>query len=441
MAFIKSALAFSLLTFNLIFSPVFNGCDYDPLVSEMLAEAKPSRWIDWMKALSGAEPIYTQDGEEKILTRSSLVLFEPDRSPSAFTYLLDELVLLGFKEGEDFQVHTYDFPYQDRYPERNWKNIILTFPGYDPEFEHERVLFVAHMDSTSEQELLFAPGADDNASGTAGLLEAAAVFRQYRFRRTINLVWFSGEEKFRIGSKSFVEDYADWIPDIVGVVNMDMIAYDGDKDRCFEVHAGTLPGSQEIGNCIGSVIDAYDLDLTFDFIDDSTAYRLSDHLPFWQQDVPAVMLFENFFYQPEETCGQPGRNFTYHTARDTMTYINQSYGFSVLQAGIGTVAHLAQPIEPCFSDNLQVTAELNGHKLRLNWTLLADEGAQYQIWAKEQDHWQLLGETNGTEWVIPLNPDKEPVPYLVTAINPSGCQSKPAEVFPTDYFSFDKLPK
>jgi hypothetical protein len=102
---------------------------------------------------------------------------------------------------------------------------------------------------------------------------------------------------------------------------------------------------------------------------------------------------------------------------------------------------LAQPIEPCFSDNLQVTAELNGHKLRLNWTLLADEGAQYQIWAKEQDHWQLLGETNGTEWVIPLNPDKEPVPYLVTAINPSGCQSKPAVLLPTDYFSFDKLPK
>jgi Zn-dependent M28 family amino/carboxypeptidase len=43
----------------------------------------------------------------------------------------------------------------------------LTFPGHDPQFEDEKILFVAHMDSTSGQELLLAPGADDNASGTS----------------------------------------------------------------------------------------------------------------------------------------------------------------------------------------------------------------------------------------------------------------------------------
>jgi leucyl aminopeptidase len=440
MAYLKSFVIFSIISFNLIFSSFVGNCDYDPLVSEILNEANPSRWINWIKALSGAEPIQTQNGEEKILTRSSLVLFEPDRSPSAFDYLKDELTSMGFEEGKEIQIHTYNFPFDDRYPERNWKNIILTFPGHDPQFENERILFIAHMDSTSEQELLLAPGADDNASGTAGLLEAASIFRHYQFRRTIHLVWFSGEEKFRIGSKSFVQDYADWIPDIVGVVNMDMIAYDGDKDRCFEVHAGTLPGSQEIGNCVGSVIDAYDLDLTYDFIDDSTAYRLSDHFPFWQQDVPAIMLFENFFYQPDETCGQPGRNFTYHTSRDTITYINESFGFSVLQAAVGTVAHLAQPMGACFSEDLDIEVELNGDVLNLTWPTF-DNIEHYQVWAEDNSRWRLLGETKGTDWTISINPQNDPISYSVVGISSSGCQSQPVIILPIDYLLFDQLPE
>jgi len=440
MTFLNLILAFSIISLNLFPLPVGSNCDYDPLVDQMLTESKPHRWLDWMRALSGADPIYTHKGEERILTRSSLVLFEPDRSPSAFDYLKDELVNLGFEEGEDFHIHTYDFPYQDRHPERNWKNIILTFKGDDPQLKNEKVLFVAHMDSQSEQELLLAPGADDNASGTAGLLEAAAIFRHYRFKRTIHLVWFSGEEKFRIGSKSFIKDYANWIPDIVGVVNMDMFAYDGDNDRCFEVHAGTLPGSQEIGRCIGSVIDAYDLDLTFDFIDDSTAYRLSDHFPFWQQDIPAVMVNENFSFQPEETCGQPGKNFTYHTIRDTMPYINESTGFSILQASIGTVAHMAVPIEACFPDNLIVETELNNQTLRLTWLPFA-ENLQYQIYVKKNTHWQLLGETPGTDWLISINSNYKPSTYQIIGISPSGCQTQPTLILPIDYWLFEHMPE
>jgi len=78
MVYIKSLMTWSIISFNLIFSSFVGDCDYDPLVSEILNEANPSRWINWIKALSGAEPIQTQNGEGKILTRSSLVLFEPD---------------------------------------------------------------------------------------------------------------------------------------------------------------------------------------------------------------------------------------------------------------------------------------------------------------------------------------------------------------------------
>ncbi|MBG0786843.1 MAG: M20/M25/M40 family metallo-hydrolase [Anaerolineaceae bacterium] len=320
-------------------------CGYDPLVATLLAQASQARWAQWIAELSGAAPIQTEDGEAVITSRSSHILFEPSYQPSAFDYLINELEKMGMVENTDFVIHTYDFPYSEKHQERNWKNLILTFPGEDPSLKDERVLMVAHLDSMSEQETKLAPGADDNATGAAGLLEAAYLLRNAHFARTINLIWFSGEEQSRRGSEYFVEDYADWLPDIQAVINLDMFGFDWDNDRCFEVHAGVLPGSQDIGACLADSIDAYGLDLRFDQIDDSSAYSYSDHNAFWLNGIPAVMVIENFSYQPDGVCGLTDRNYQYHRSTDIMTYINQGTGFSILQASLATLAEIAGPME------------------------------------------------------------------------------------------------
>ena len=398
-------------------------CGFDPLVADLLAETRTERWIHWIAALSGEQPVQTDLGEGRILSRSSYVLFEPDRIPSAFNYLQEELAAMGYVKGVDFEVHTYDFPYAESHAERNWKNLILTLHGSDPEREEERVLLVAHLDSTSDQERSQAPGADDNGSGSAGLMEAASVLRHYNFDRTIHLVWFSGEEQSRRGSEYFVEDYADWLPDIVGVVNMDMFAFDWDEDRCFEVHAGTLPGSQQIGSCIESVIEAYDLNLTFDFIDDERAYKLSDHYVFWLNEIPAVMVFENGFYQEGETCGTADRNYSYHTTADTLTYINEDTGFSILQASIATAAHMAQPVGQCFSESVQVDGYSDLERIYLSWETI-ENAEKYQVWVGEGEHKQFLGETHGSEWIYPLLGNGPAGTYQVVALSSERCQSK-----------------
>lgn len=432
-----SILALSLFLFQTLYSPVNLDCDYDPFVSEMLSESKQYRWMGWIRALSGADPIQTENGEEIIQTRSSLVLFEPDFSPSAFDYLVTELEKLGFVKGKDFYIHTYNYPYGERYPQRNWKNIILTFPGQDPRLKEERVLLVAHFDSTSDQECTLAPGADDNASGTAGLLEAAAILRHYQFSRTIHLIWFSGEEKSRVGSNYFVKDYADWLPDIIGVVNLDMFAFDGDNDRCFEIHAGTLPGAHDIGSCLGTVIDQYNLDLTYDFINDDTAYHFSDHYYFWKNNVPAVILLGNSFYQEGKACGKSDRNYNYHTIYDTVAYINEGTGFSIVKAGIGTIAHLAQPLSLCFTAKPEVEVQLNNHYLKFIWLPVKDVEI-YQLWAEIDGQSQKIGETSATEWFIPKKGAIQPRSYQIVGISPSGCQTKPALILPTDYLPLDR---
>lgn len=398
-------------------------CDYDPVVADLLTETRQDRWIDWIASLSGEQPVQTNKGEGRIRSRSSYVLFEPDRIPSAFNYLQEELAAMGYVKGKDFDVHTYDFPYAERHAERNWKNLILTLPGSDPDRQDERVLLVAHLDSTSDQERSQAPGADDNGSGSAGLMEAAEVLRHYNFGRTIHLIWFSGEEQSRRGSEYFIEDYADWLPEIVGVVNLDMFAFDWDNDRCFEVHAGTMPGSQQIGSCIQSVIEDYDLNLTFDFIDDESAYKLSDHYPFWLNDVPAVMVFENGFYQERETCGNADRNYSYHTTADTLTYINPDTGFSILQASIAAAAHMAEPLGICFSEPVQVHVYSDMERIYLKWDP-KENAESYQVWVGEGEHKKFLGETTGTQWIYPLLGKNPAGTYQVVALSSQRCQSE-----------------
>ena len=376
--------------------------------------------MNWIAELSGANAVPGEDGETFITTRSSQVMFEKSSELSAFAYLKNELENLGFIARRDFTVHTYAYPYGNRYPDRNWKNLILTIPGSDPNLQEEKVLLVAHLDSISNQEKTLAPGADDNGTGAAGLLEAAAILSQYRFDRTIHLIWFSGEEHSRLGSTFFVNDYADWLPNIKAVINLDMFGFDWDNDRCFEVHAGTLPGSQEISACLSSVIESYDLDLTFDYLDNDQAYMLSDHYPFWQQGVPAVMLIENFAYHPNGVCGVTDRNYHYHQTTDTLTYINADTGFSILQTGIGALAHLAGLQEPCFQTAPRMQVIREGQRVVVMWHKLNAE--VYQIWQEQDGRWIKLGKTRNTYWVIPSEKEQS-LRFKVIAFSKDGCQS------------------
>ena len=414
-------LALTVILLGTIWTPAScETCGYNPLVDDLLSRGEQDRWVNWIAELSGARPILTSDGEAFIQTRSNDVLFDSRLGPSAFDYLQNELVNLGFVAGRDFMVHTYAYPYGDRYPEHNWKNLILTFPGADPVLKNERVLLVAHLDSTSDQEETLAPGADDNGTGSAGLLEAAVLLSQFQFDRTIHLIWFSGEEYSRLGSTYFVKDYADWLPDIKAVINLDMFGFDWDEDRCFEIHAGTLPGSQEIGACLSAVIDAYDLDLTFDYLNDESAYTLSDHYPFWQAGVPAVMVIENYSFQPDGVCGVTDRNYQYHQTSDILAYINADTGFAILQAGIAAVAQLAGPQDACFTKSPWVRVYDEGNNLHITWQKL--DAQHYQVWQEQAGRWVKVGKTIGTHWVVPAV-EGQSFRFKVIAFSEAGCQS------------------
>ena len=104
-----------------------------------------------------------------------------------------------------------------------WRNVVGTIRGKkNPE---QVVIICAHMDSKSEKRLIYAAGADDNASGCAAVLEISRLLSGHDFDKTIRFVIFSREEDGQDGSKAYVKDLVKRNEKIVAAINLDMIAY------------------------------------------------------------------------------------------------------------------------------------------------------------------------------------------------------------------------
>ena len=162
------------------------------------------------------------------------------------------------------------------------------------------------------------PGGDDNASGTAGVLEAARILSQHEFESTIRFIGFNAEEDRGLGSEDYVNNQV--IPEkenVIGMVNMDMILRPGwDEDSHAVIDADLLTdpnhaGSVTWANAYRRAAADYVPSLTVD----ATVFngQNSDHAAFVAADYPAFWISENeflcFF-----GCFSP--NAYYHSSED-----------------------------------------------------------------------------------------------------------------------------
>ena len=109
------------------------------------------------------------------------------------------------------------------------QNIIAEIKAETPKFKDEYILIGAHYDHLGVRNGKIYNGADDNASGSAVLLQLARLFKANKDKldRNIILVWFDAEEIGLIGSKHFVKDsaYANKIGKIKLMINLDMVGW------------------------------------------------------------------------------------------------------------------------------------------------------------------------------------------------------------------------
>lgn len=171
----------------------------------------------------------------------------------------------------------------------------------------------AHFDSVDN------PGADDNASGVALMLETARVLSDYDSDYTVRFVAFNLEER-GIGSFEYVDEHLD--DDIVGMISWDMVAYDmGTYSVSIE---STRAASEPWQIALADAVETYGGGLT-PVVGTGGG---SDHIPFEWAGIPACLLIESatysnpYFHAPEDSV-------------DTPCYIDYAYAAQITRAAVG----------------------------------------------------------------------------------------------------------
>ena len=139
--------------------------------------------------------------------------------------ILDTLAGQLEEAGAAVRFHDYDFQAE------GWRNLTATIPSDASLTATEPHLVVgAHVDSTSEPAAPLAPGADDNASGVATVLEAATRLATCALPTRIDFVFFTNEEIGTVGSGFYAEDANDADEDILAMIAVDMVAFGPDGE-------------------------------------------------------------------------------------------------------------------------------------------------------------------------------------------------------------------
>jgi len=190
-------------------------------------------------------------------------------------------------------------------------------------------LVVAHLDSVNgdaDDPALPAPGADDNASGSAGVIEIANVFHDEPIAQDLRLILFGGEEQGLYGSMQYLAQMppADR-KRINAVVNMDMIAVVNKKHCPMTV---LLEGADPVSrNMIEGLAAAAHNYTNLEVRSSMNPYN-SDHVPFIGVNVPAVLTIEGF----DKT------NKDVHNGNDTLDRINHDLMHEILRMNTAFVA-------------------------------------------------------------------------------------------------------
>ncbi len=226
---------------------------------------------------------------------------------------------------------------------RSYRNIIGRL---GPARSGPLILLGAHFDSVEGS-----PGADDNASGAAVLLEAARILSTSRLRSQVLFCAFNLEELNMIGSAHFARKLKAARADIRAMVSLEMVGFTASKPGGQQYPAGLRWFYPERGDFIGVVGNWRSSPLLRHFsrsmrqvrglpVETLTVLgngflvpqvRLSDHSPFWDLGYPALLVTDTAFF----------RNPHYHGPTDTAETLDLDFMARVCQGVVHAVSNLA----------------------------------------------------------------------------------------------------
>ena len=290
------------------------------------------------------------------------------RFDSRFIYDVQDWLVnryLGF--GAD-TVMLHDFKVdKPGYPQETADNILAVQWGTKTPDEY--VICGAHYDSWNDDgadpDTIRSPGADDNATGVAGILETARILSRYTFDRTIIYANWCAEEIGLVGSAAYAHDMAEQLMDIVGYFNLDMTGY-LEEGTDIHVHLMFTTRDSLIGRYVFNFSHVYFPEMPIQ--QNWLAWGDSDYSSFNRNGYAAVHPFEDvhasspFIHTRQDILGLSVNN------------LDQTKRFTELNLGL--VATLAGPNHDGIDETENVNVALFPNPAQDVVTILSDDGLQ-----------------------------------------------------------------
>lgn len=211
---------------------------------------------------------------------------------------------------------------------KNVANVVARIEGV--KYPDQQIIVGAHFDSytfdSSVDPGAVAPGADDNASGTAAVLECARILSGYAFDRTLIFVGFNAEEIGLFGSTYYATTARTRGDDIRAMINLDMVAYEA--DAVLDAAASANGSSYDLAELMATKAAKY---TSVAMSAGAGGSGRSDHTPFWEQGYKAV-------FQSE---GRSDSNPHIHTEGDTVDAFNPRFFAEMTMILVATAFDLA----------------------------------------------------------------------------------------------------
>ena len=299
-----------------------------------------------------------------------------DVAPTRYSYAQGcvDASLMVFNLFDGLGLSPYYHDYNASYP----PNVVGTLTGLvRPD---EVVIVIGHLDSTnnSGDPMVSAPGADDNASGSAMVTALAEAMSCYEFEETVKFLTVTGEEQGLYGSSGYAADAAAANEDIQAVLNGDMISWEG-YDNPEDLDVNTNSASAWLGNLMELQSTTYNTGVPVRAYPCSSM-TYSDHAPFWDEGWSAICgITDN-----NNWCDGDGTFYPYyHSSNDTIA--NCGPGAPAFLGGnmrtyLATAADIAVPIAAKTSTPTSLTAQGSGdNSITLSWAT-SGTGLEHEVY-------------------------------------------------------------
>ena len=332
---------------------------------EIVAEVSAGSYSNWLGSL------YASDGNSRGFTHRDSPRVPLLQHDLARDFMVTNFQAMGYDTWPDPFTFTSS---RTGYVYSNCNNVVAVKWGYGGTNVY---IIGAHYDSvdlgdsTAPSLTNACPGADDDASGTAALLEVAKAIKDYVFRDTIIIVALDAEEKDYWGSKHFVTHHIAELASetnktiflkssIRAMVNVDTIAYDDTNTPRYVVIGNVGRETSPVAFALAESVTRYTSLLPYHGSD----YNQSDHKIFQTAGIDSVQLIE---YDFRDYWGVGlTENPHYHSDGDSIdspNYISYDYAAEITKVVVGALCDYAGVIPPV----TPVTSAVDADTIQINW--------------------------------------------------------------------------